>query len=153
MKTAHRTAARAKRHNQRDSMASIHVLAANSEQPEANANRIMLTLRVAFEKLKSGTEDHDQFDRLAAAINVGLIRAEPIDPLAEKTMAAGVQAMMACGCIFERHGRYGFTGPDLLAMNDALDLYENILRLSTPKQMLDALDVAAARMRGMEQTK
>jgi hypothetical protein len=33
-------------------------------------------------------------------------------------------------------------------MGDALDLYEGILRLSTPKQMLDALDMAAARMRG-----
>ena len=130
-------------------MASIHVLAANSEQPEANANRIMLTLRVAFEKLKTATEDDAQFDRLAAAINVGLIRAEAIDKRAEEVMLAGVQAMMSCACIYERHGRYGFTGPDLLAMNDAMDLYENILRLSTPKQMLDALDVAAARMRGL----
>jgi len=130
-------------------MASIHVLAANSEQPEANANRIMLTLRVAFEKLKTATEDDAQFDRLAAAINVGLIRAEAIDKRAEEVMLAGVQAMMSCGCIHSRHGRYGFTGPDLLAMNDAMDLYENILRLSTPKQMLDALDVAAARMRGL----
>lgn len=149
MKTHHRNQARAKRHTERDPMSSIHVLAANSEQPEANANRIMLALRVAFEKLKSGTEDHAQFERLAAAINVGLVRAESIDPLAEQTMVAGVQAMMTCGGIFERHGRYGFTGPDLLTMNDALDLYESILRLSTPKQMLDALDVAADRMRGM----
>lgn len=149
MKTATRIQMHAKRHNPRHSMASIHVLAANSEQPEANANRIMLTLRVAFEKLKIGTEDHSQFDRLAAAINVGLIRAEAIDKQPEEVMLSGVQAMMSCACICERHGHYGFTGPDLLAVNDALDLYENILRLSTPKQMLDALDAAAARMRGL----
>ena len=149
MKATTRIQTHARRHSQRNSMASIHVLAANSEQPEANANRIMLTLRVAFEKLKTATEDDAQVDRLAAAINVGLIRAEAIDKRAEEVMLAGVQAMMSCGCIHSRHGRYGFTGPDLLAMNDAMDLYENILRLSTPKQMLDALDVAAARMRGL----
>lgn len=118
----------------KDPMASVHVLAANSEQPEANANRIMLALRVAFEKLKIGSEDDAQFDRLAAAINVGLIRAEGIDSQAEAVMLAGVQAMMSCACIHARHGRFGFTGPDLLAMNDALDLYESILRLSTPKR-------------------
>ena len=146
MNTQHRQASRQK-HHRRDPMSSVYVLAANSEQPKANADQIMLSIRLAFEKLKLGMASGEQFDRVAAAINVGLIRAEQIDPLAAETMKMGASALMGCAAIHERHGRFGFTGPDLLAMNDAIDLYEGILRLSTPKQMLDALDIAADRMR------
>jgi len=130
-----------------DPMASINVLASNSEQPKENADRIMLTLRTAFERLKAGTASVQDFERLAAAINVGLIRAELIDPLAEETMVKGVAAMGHCAEIHQRHGKFGFAGPELMDMNDAVNLYEDILRLSTPKQMLDALDAAARRIR------
>ena len=147
MKTAHRNSAHAKRRFQRDPHAWAHVIAANSEQPIENANAIMLEIRLAFEKLKLGTGDQEQFDRLAAAINVGLIRSEQIDPLAVETMVRGVEAMFSCSAIHERHGQFGFTGPDLVGIADALDLYDGILRLSTPKQMMDALEIAADRMR------
>lgn len=146
MRTAHRQAAHAK-YDARHAMAAVHVLAANTEQPRENADRIMVMLRLAFEKLKIGTGDQEQFFRLAGAINVGMIRAELIDPLAEETMRMGIAALNSCAAIHDRHGKYGFTGPDLVAVADALELYEGILRLSTPKQMLDALDTAAQRMR------
>jgi hypothetical protein len=147
MNTLHRTQSHQKRTMWANPMASVHVLAANTEQPKENADRIMVAIRLAFEKLKIGSAGMDEFDRLSAAINVGLIRAELIDPLAEETMVKGVGALMRCADIHSRHGKFGFTGPDLELMNDAVDLYEGILRLSTPKQMLDALDVAARRMR------
>ena len=146
MNTAQRKASRQKRRMWCDPMASIHVLAANSEQPKANADAIMVALRLAYEKLKMGTATVGDFDRLAAAINVGLIRAELIDPLAEETMVKGVAALVHCAELHQRHGKFGFAGPELVAMNDAVNLYEDILRLSTPKQMLSALDVAARRI-------
>ena len=102
--------------------------------------------RTAYEKLKAGNATIEEFDQLAAAINVGLIRAELIDPLAEQTMVKAVSALLHCSELHQRHGRFGFFGPELLAMNDAMDLYEEILRMSTPKQMMDALDTAAQRM-------
>ena len=134
------------KHYHSDKLAWVRTIAGHQEQPPENANSIMVLIRLAFEKLKSGGDDH-QFDRLAAALNVGLIRAEQIDPLAEQTMGMGLQALLSADRIRMRHGRYGFTGPDLLAMGDALDLYESILRLSTPRQMTDALAIAAERMR------
>lgn len=130
----------------KDPLASVMVLASHAEQPKANADRIMLKLRVAYEKLKSGTEDDNQFDQLAAAINVGAVRAEKIAPEAVETMTLGVLAMANCARIQLEHGRYGFNGPDIVAMNDCIELYEGILRLSTPKQMTDALHVACRRM-------
>lgn len=146
MRTVHRNSAHAKRKAQANPTAWIETIAGNRQQVPDNATRIMNKIRTAFELLKTGTTDCQQFDRLAAAFNVGLIRAEAIDPLAEQTMQAGADAMRRCDDIFGRHGKYGFHGPDLVAMGDALDLYEDILRLSTPKMMVDALEEAARRM-------
>ncbi len=50
-------------------------------------------------------------------------------------MRAGADAMMRCKGIWQRHGRFGFTGPDLIAVADALELYEGILRLSKPLEL------------------
>lgn len=143
MNTQQRIQSRAKRNPAAWDSAIIRI---NQEQPEATADRIMALIRLAFEKLKHGSEDSRQFDRLAGALNIGLIRAEAIDPLAEETMLAGMEAVKRCDAIFARHGRYGFTGPDLTAVADALNLYEDILRLSTPKMMEDALKEVARRM-------
>lgn len=143
MNTSQRIASRAKRN---PAAWDCSVIRAHQEQPEANADRIMCLVRLAFEKLKHGSEDPRQFDRLAGALNIGLIRAEAIDPLAEETMLAGLEAVRRCDAIFARHQRYGFTGPDLTIVADAVNLYEDILRLSTPRMMEDALEEVARRM-------
>ncbi len=48
--------------------------------------------------------------------------------------------------IFGRHKRYGFHGPDLEAVTDSVNLYEEILRNSTPNQMAAAANESARRM-------
>lgn len=146
MRTQHRRAAHAKRQNQDHLTSWIRVIAGNQDQPEANATDIMNKIRIAYELLKSGQASDADFDRVASALNVGLVRAELIDPLAEQTMQSGINAMYSCHDIHKRHGRYGFTGPDILAVNDALNLYEDIVRLSTPKMMCDATTVAFRRV-------
>lgn len=146
MKTKHRTAAHAKRRWQASPTAWIETLASNSDQCPDHATSVMVLVRTAFEKLKSGAGEPKDFDRLASAINVGLIRAELIDPLVEQTMLCGSEALRRCDAIYQRHGKYGFNGPDLTTMVDAIELYEGILRLSKPIQMQWALEEAARRM-------
>lgn len=146
MKTTHRRAAHAKRQNQDHYTAWIRVIAGNKEQPTENADQINITIRKAYELLKCGQASDSDFDRVAGALNVGLVRAELIDPLAEQTMQAGIDAMYICAEIYKRHGRYGFTGPDIVSVNDAINMYEDILRLSTPKMMCDATTVAFQRV-------
>lgn len=144
MKTTHRKASKAKRW-QKDFTSWICTIVGNKEQQEENATRIMNEIRVAFELLKSGQAQVAHFDRVAAALNVGLARAELIDALVEETMQKGIDAMYSCFDINERHGRYGFTGPDILAVTDAINVYDGILRLSTPRMMNDAADTAHRR--------
>ncbi len=144
MNTAQRIQSRAK--HQASPTSWAEAIAGNREQDPENATKIMNRVRAAFEALKSGGTDSTQYDRVASAFNVGLIRAEQIDFRAVEVMQAGSQALERCDGIWLRHHRYGFTGPDLVLAADALDLYEQILRKSTPYQMVAALEEAARRM-------
>jgi hypothetical protein len=145
MKTAHRTAAKAKRYYA-DPTSWITTLAANSDQCPQHATSIVVKVRTAFERLKSGSGEPADFDRVGAAINVGLVRSESIDPLAEQTMQAGADAMVECDGFWQRHGRFGFTGPGLTAVTDAIELYEGIVRMSKPIQMERAVEEVARRL-------
>ena len=145
MRTAHRTASRAKRY-QANPTSWATAIAANQDQQPEHATMIMNKIRVAFELLKTGTTDSAYFDRLASAFNVGLIRAASIDPLVEHSMRAGIEALQNCDAIWQRHKRYGFHGPDLEPVADAIDVYEEILRNSTPRMMEEAVNTAARRM-------
>ena len=80
-------------------------------------------------------------------MNLNLIRAEAIHQDAVDCMLAGINALVNGDRIQKKHGRFGFTGPDLLGMGDALDLYEQILTKSTPRQMQAATLEAQRRMR------
>lgn len=54
-------------------------IAARQPMARAVADDVMAKLYSAFGDLKAGSTDDDLFDRLAAAINVGIVRAEQID--------------------------------------------------------------------------
>jgi hypothetical protein len=147
MKTAHRLESRAKRQRwTADPLAWAHTITASQDQQPAHADKVMALVRTACDKLKDGTAGAEHFDRVAGAFNVGLIRAESIDPLVVETMNAGIAAMQRCDAIWQRHRKYGFHGPDLEPLEDAMGLYEQILRLSTPRMMEDAVVEAARRM-------
>lgn len=144
MKTKHRRAAKAKRW-QKDLTSWICTIVGNKEQPQENAGQIMEKIRAAFDLLKCGRASESDFDKVASAMNIGLARAELIDPFVEEIMQEGIDAMYSCFEINERHGRYGFTGPDIVAVTDAINVYDGILRLSTPRMMNDAADTAHKR--------
>lgn len=124
-----------------------YAIASNREMDQAHATSIMVMIRTAFERLKSGSGDDDDFDRLAAKLNVGMVRAAKIDPLAVQYMQQGAQALVAADRRKGQIGRYGFSGPQLIDIGDALDLYEQILRKSTPRQMQEATEEGMALIR------
>ena len=107
---------------------------------------LMIELHSCFDAMKSGTTDTELFDRLGASMNNGLIRAESIAPEAVDVMLGAQRAMNEASAIYERHGRFGFTGAGLQAMADALDLYGQIVAMSTPRQILEAAQEARRRV-------
>lgn len=114
------------------------LIAARQDTPTEAVTQTMTKLHDAFCQLRAGSTDDDLFDRLAACINVGVVRAEQIDPLCVTPMVAARDALIRCDGIRGRHGRYGFDGPGLHAMLAGLEIYEEMLRNSTPQQMAEA---------------
>lgn len=100
--------------------------------------RIMTVIRLCYEKLKIGNAERREWIVVADCINIGLVRAEAIDPAVVEMFNAAGQAIVECEQIYLRHGKYGFTGPHILTMNAALEFYEQIITLSTPNQMYAA---------------
>lgn len=128
---------------------SAHWNAIINSQPTrpAEVSRIMVMVRLAYEKLKAGHGGDHDYDRLGAAMNVGMIRAEAIDPSLVEMFTAAGRAMLEAERIRRRHGHFGFHGEDLLAVNAGLELYEQILSLSSPNQMHAAAEEAVSRIR------
>lgn len=110
-----------------------------SSQPftEAQATGIVNLVRIAWQRLREGTAEADHFIRIGCCINVASVRAEEIgsntDVLA--SLAAAGAALVDCQDRRDRLGRYGLTGPGLQAVGAAIDVYEQVLRASSPKQM------------------
>jgi hypothetical protein len=134
------------RRKYRPGMHPLDAITASQPFPEAELTRILIKVQDAFMQLRKGSTDPDIFDRLAAVLNVGLVRAESIGQPAVEVFQAGQRALMECDAIFGRHRKFGFTGPGLLAMQEAVDLYEQILRLSTPLQMAKAQEECMRRV-------
>jgi hypothetical protein len=137
------------RRKHKPGMDLYQVIAASSPFPPGELARIMVKVHDAFAHLSAGGADDDLFDRLAGVVNVGAIRTEQIGG-SEEALAvfrrAG-EALTHADDIRGRHGRYGFTGPGLEAMKDAIALYEEILKASTPLQMHKAQLECIQRMR------
>ena len=122
----------------RPGMHPLDAITACQPFPEGEIARILLKVDSAFEHLSNGGSDVDQFDRMAAVLNVGMVRSEAIGEEGVALFKEAQAALMECDELFGRHGKYGFTGPGLEAMRAAVSLYGDILRASTPRQMADA---------------
>ena len=107
--------------------------------------RLELPIRISFEALKSGKGVESDFHDIAAAINATIVRSEQVDPLCEQTAIAARDALMRCWHRHERTGVWGFDGPALHEVEAGIDLHEQLIRMSTPLQMVQAMREVIAR--------
>lgn len=107
-----------------------------------------LVLRAALDRLVDGSADTDDFDRVAMHINIVKIRALEIhEGLADKLELAQ-DAMGRCKQRWLDCERFGFEGPGLVHVREAMDVAEAIVDASTPLQMRAARDVVTDRLLG-----
>lgn len=147
MKTAHRQASHAKRRYTADPGAIYRVFGRIQPFTPNEQLRLNLPPRVAYESLRTGKGEEGDFHTLAAAVNVSLVLAEQIDPLAEQTVLLGRDAMVR---VLQRHHdtrRWGFNWQDLRDIPPVLDFYEQLIANCTPMQMQDAMNETIRRMR------
>ena len=94
MKTAHRKAAHAKRRYQADPSSLFKVM--NKLQPFTpdEVATVVVPARIAFEKLRNGIGTEDDYNTRVGAVNVTIVLAEKIDPLAEQSAIAARDAVI-----------------------------------------------------------
>lgn len=147
MKTAYRTASRNKRRYVADPMAMFRVFGRVETFTPAEQAALNLPVRIAFESLRTGKADESDFHTLAAAVNISMVCAEKIDPLVEQSCIGGRDALMR---VHKRHaetGLWGLDGPAFAEIEQALEIYEQLVSLLTGGQLKEAMTICVQRMR------
>lgn len=150
MNTAQRIQSHQKRRWAADPSAIFRVL--NSIQLFTKEEQVKLTtpMKLAYEKLRTGAGIETDFHVLAAAVNVTMVLAEDIDPLAEQGAIAARDGMVRCWQRYQRTGRLGFDGQALQDLPMAIDLHDQMMAMCTPLQVNKAAMVVNERMQAGE---
>jgi hypothetical protein len=120
----------------------MHTISENIPFDQKEITHLAVPPRLAIEAIRYGKGTESDFDTLACIVNVCLIRTEQIG--GDKTDALKVchdamEALMKMKERAQRTGKIGFGIGEMDALVPALDLHEQLIELSTPKQMADAL--------------
>lgn len=145
MRTAHRNASKAKRQFKADPSSIYKVMGRVQLFTEQEHSELLSPVTESFERMKTGQAKRDDFDTLGAMSNICLIRGEEIDPLCVVATQRCQDALMRCLQRFETTGRWGFDGLGMQDVEIAIDLYAQLLKLSTPQQMKEAMLVCVYR--------
>ena len=113
----------------------------NRLQPftESELLQLELPIRISFEALKTGKGTERDWSDLAAACNVTIVRSHEIAPQCVAVAEAGSDALMRMWNRAQVHGVWIFDGLALAEVAAVVDLHEQIIRLSTPEQMIIAM--------------
>ncbi len=133
------------------------------EVPTAEvADKAIINARMTLRMLADGSvqpDDTDQHDLMAHVIAMAQIRTLDIGGAAADavmdSLNAAAQAMLRCRSRWEKLGKWGLDGPGLVALREAIDIYEAILRASSPQQMENAQMVRldqVKRLQGIQPT-
>lgn len=111
---------------------------------QSSAVKAMLHVRECFESLKTGhtaPDNTNDFNTIGHAIGVAVIRAKDIENSGPMLLSLlhGHAAMQRCLERWETIKLWGFDGPAIHAVTDAIEVYEAIIQASSPRQMYDAM--------------
>lgn len=107
MRTAHRTAAHAKRKYQADPFAMFKVVARTTGFNQAEQTACALPVRIAWGALKGGTANENDIATLTDVIAICTVAGQNMDALVEETCDAARRAMCAVADRFIRCQRWG----------------------------------------------
>lgn len=146
MKTAHRTAAKAKRRWTADPSAIYRVMGRVLPFTPDEQAQLNLPVLLAIDSIAHGKGSEADFHTLAAAVNVALVCAESIDPLVEKTCTDARDSLMRMHARQMRHGSWGFDGPGYQQVREAVDVYQQLTSLLTGGQLKEAMQECMRRV-------
>jgi hypothetical protein len=148
MNRSARRASRFKREQryQADPGAFYRVMARVQPFTPAEQTSLTLPLRLSWQSLCDGQGSDEDFHNLACAANVSLLRAENIDPLLVESVQRAQDALLAMLARHQRTGQWGVDYQSREHIPHLLDIYEQLIELSTPQQMHTAMQDTLTRM-------
>jgi hypothetical protein len=100
---------------------------------------LLIKNHAALANMTAGRGTKNDFDLLAGAINMAVVMSElGTGEQYAKIIMSGQDALHSCGKRFIKHGKFAFTGDELRAINDAMEIHDSQLAASR------AFDVEAA---------
>lgn len=106
---------------------------------EDEYRRLSAGTRLAWYKLSNGMGTQDDFDMMATSLNVAAVMARDIDELVLDAVEQGMASLVDMKARHTRTGRFGVDAKALQTVPHALNVYDEILKHSTPLQTSAAL--------------
>jgi len=126
-------------------------------ETQSAADSSIKLVRGAFESLKAGTTPPDSerdFDLVSHGLGVACIRAgqilgpDPEDNLMLPPLIAGNNALRAALSRRRKWGKWELIAAEVEILDWALEIYETIIRASSPKQMDVAVELRKVALKG-----
>lgn len=111
---------------------------------QGDVRSIMRTVVEAFIGLRDGSNSIAHYNRLAAAMNIGIVRSEAIGEGAVEVFRGAQRALLDADAIYGALRCYTFTPGALVDLAKGVQGYFELLEMSTPAQM-EAARVACAK--------
>lgn len=124
---------------------------------QSAADKSIKIVRDAFDALKDGTTppgNERNFDLISYALGIACIRAgqilgpEPAYNIMLPPLIAGNMAMRAVLARRKKWRKWEMLAAEIEAVDYALEIYETIVRASSPAQMSEAVDLRMKALRG-----
>ena len=126
--------------------AAFAVILERTPMRENDVAKSSNAVRTAWHHLCNGSGTTDDFDRVAMAMNICLVRAESIGPDAVEVATRAQDALVTMQQRYLRLHRFGPDADALAHVPIALQLYDELLRMSSPLQLETALAEAYQRI-------
>jgi hypothetical protein len=122
----------------------LNVLRVSAAMPEADVARLDVEARSAWERLRTGVGSEADWSICADVANLCSVRGSAIAPEVLEIAQKAAQSLQAMQDRHDSTGKWGACHLSIAAMPDLLDLHHELLKNSTPRQMMDALHEAKA---------
>ena len=126
-------------HQRANPTAAFAAIAARTPMGQNDFAHCNTEVRTAWYHLCNGTGTTDHFDAVATAMNICLVRSESIGDDAVEVAIRAQAAMVGMQQRFHRCARLGPDADALAHVPYGLDLYDQLLQLSSPLQLQAAL--------------
>lgn len=123
----------------RDLLACNNVFKRLEPFTEAELLKLNLPIRMSFEALKKGEGTAQDFHDLDAVVCTCVIRGREVSPECEQVALAAYEALRRVRERWMATSKWGFDGPALMDVGDCIELHEQLVALSTPLELANAL--------------